>query len=537
MKQTNNAIKFLMAQYRAIFKNANIAMVAAMVASALAAGQAQALDLTGTTAQNPSGAATITGSDTITGASGGYINGLVISGSANSLTATNLTKHIFVGGNVTVSNGASLTLSGAAGSVAGLTGSFDESFDDKNTVLDVNGANLSVTQSQVQMNRINFTDATVTLGTNNEDVTNSDWKDNALINAEVAWKDGKVVEGTGVITVDGATGDNAKTIKLNSGSALVAATFNLNGGKIAMDGTLDAGSGSIIRAYREGDQSVVNFKGTDLSTKGSGNYIAGRTINVTAGTIDVANDSELHLSGTLDGSATEPSIAAAQQAGTVNVTGGKLNVVGNLVVEGKTGNAGTKLNISETAELTGTGSISLGQQARLVINKSSLDKFVKVDGKGGKVNFNGTTSQVKLESSDVADLSKYTYGSGDGADFDVTSQNTIGKIIGDKLAITKGVTGTFTEATGKIKVEAETLSLGAADSESKLSAIQGTTFTQLTAHDKLTLAGKGDKFTIDQGDMFLTNTSATEVSVIDGANINFETGRIQIKGSWTTDSD
>ena len=42
MKQTNNAIKFLMAQYRAIFKNANIAMVAAMVAAALAAGQAQA---------------------------------------------------------------------------------------------------------------------------------------------------------------------------------------------------------------------------------------------------------------------------------------------------------------------------------------------------------------------------------------------------------------------------------------------------------------------------------------------------------------
>ena len=30
MKQTNNAIKFLMAQYRAIFKNANIAMFAAI---------------------------------------------------------------------------------------------------------------------------------------------------------------------------------------------------------------------------------------------------------------------------------------------------------------------------------------------------------------------------------------------------------------------------------------------------------------------------------------------------------------------------
>ena len=42
MKQTNNAIKFLMAQYRAIFKNANIAMVAAMAAAALASGQANA---------------------------------------------------------------------------------------------------------------------------------------------------------------------------------------------------------------------------------------------------------------------------------------------------------------------------------------------------------------------------------------------------------------------------------------------------------------------------------------------------------------
>ena len=46
MKQTNNAIKFLMAQYRAIFKNANIAMVAAIAAAALASGQAQAAQTT-----------------------------------------------------------------------------------------------------------------------------------------------------------------------------------------------------------------------------------------------------------------------------------------------------------------------------------------------------------------------------------------------------------------------------------------------------------------------------------------------------------
>ena len=46
MKQTNNAIKFLMAQYRAIFKNAYFkGMATALVLTAgLAAGQAQAVD-------------------------------------------------------------------------------------------------------------------------------------------------------------------------------------------------------------------------------------------------------------------------------------------------------------------------------------------------------------------------------------------------------------------------------------------------------------------------------------------------------------
>ena len=48
MKQTNNAIKFLMAQYRAIFQNAYFKglATAAVVTMGLAAGQAQAADIT-----------------------------------------------------------------------------------------------------------------------------------------------------------------------------------------------------------------------------------------------------------------------------------------------------------------------------------------------------------------------------------------------------------------------------------------------------------------------------------------------------------
>ena len=57
MKQTNNAIKFLMAQYRAIFQNAYFKglATAAVVTMGLAAGQAQAASNAFTGAQTPSG--------------------------------------------------------------------------------------------------------------------------------------------------------------------------------------------------------------------------------------------------------------------------------------------------------------------------------------------------------------------------------------------------------------------------------------------------------------------------------------------------
>ena len=85
MKQTNNAIKFLMAQYRAIFKNANIAMVAAIAAAALAAGQAQAagpiekFDNTALTADTTPAKAVVAGD----GATDGQYKKLELTGGAN----------------------------------------------------------------------------------------------------------------------------------------------------------------------------------------------------------------------------------------------------------------------------------------------------------------------------------------------------------------------------------------------------------------------------------------------------------------------
>ena len=90
MKQTNNAIKFLMAQYRAIFQNAYFKglAAAAVVTMGLAAGQAQAADITQMSDLATAGNATISGTTSavnLTTAAGAnqWLADLVISNGQN----------------------------------------------------------------------------------------------------------------------------------------------------------------------------------------------------------------------------------------------------------------------------------------------------------------------------------------------------------------------------------------------------------------------------------------------------------------------
>ena len=105
MKQTNNAIKFLMAQYRAIFKNANIAMVAAMAVAALAAGSANAADLSSKLTNSVDTAVDVTSTaadDTITVAGGKNYAKTVTVNKGAQLT---ISGHLAAVGDVTVNGG------------------------------------------------------------------------------------------------------------------------------------------------------------------------------------------------------------------------------------------------------------------------------------------------------------------------------------------------------------------------------------------------------------------------------------------------
>ena len=94
MKQTNNAIKFLMAQYRAIFKSAYFKGLtsAVLLTAGLAAGATQAAgieDKLGADAENATDVVINTGSDnTFTSTTAKYANSLTITGNGVTLEST-----------------------------------------------------------------------------------------------------------------------------------------------------------------------------------------------------------------------------------------------------------------------------------------------------------------------------------------------------------------------------------------------------------------------------------------------------------------
>ena len=533
----------------------------------MSAGQAQAETtaledaLKSGTLSSPVASYTVTSNDETLNAIAdkqGYINNLTIANGGTlafkqSDSNDDVKKNLQVGNKLKVESGGTLTVTNTAksGLEAGIIGAFAEngtgghSFDKLVTTFEVDGS-VNGTKTHIQFNAVNLNDAKVTLATNYEANGDSDWSDNTQIDAIAGYDDAdNLIEGTGVFNV---TGQNSK-ITLDSGSLINAAVMNLNAGSIDMKGTADSGSGSMIRVYTDAGKAPgeLNINGASINVLGAGNYIQGKTLNIKSAdsVITVSGTSTLTLTGELakKNVADITADGGTVTKGTINFTAGKIDLketTSKLVLAGK---KGTTLNVSDDAQFVGLGAVELGEKAHLNIDESILDSFVKpgtdsTTGNGGKINFTGASSQVIINGTDVVDLSSYGFGSAANADFDVTANSVTGKIIGDKLAITKATTDTLSTGTSRlIKVEADELTLGSSAAESKLSTTQGSVFTQLTTHDKLTLAGSGDKFTIDAGDMFLTNRNADKASVIDGADIVFNTGRVIVKGAWESASD
>ncbi|HIV56251.1 MAG TPA: hypothetical protein H9898_10795, partial [Candidatus Anaerobiospirillum stercoravium] len=407
MRNSNHAIKFLLAQYRAIFKRAYIAGLAPaiMLTAALAAGQAQAETII--TPDN-NFANWTSGNDVIIQGtvSGDFsnktVNSLTIGAGASLSSATTgnsgalFTNKLTVdGGTLTIDNSEKDSIQGNGFGVLGWDNQLADIGDGKSIfTVQGDGATVSLTKTSIQFKQVNLLDGQITLGTSfGGEGSGSNW--NTAIQA------GYDGEGTGVMTI-GSDGGTGPEITMNSGSLLSANNIEMNGGTITMSGGdqtytgkntaliyLSSGDNRVAN-FNDGEIKVtgnggifgpeLNFKGTDVTINEDGNLILGKITyfdeDSSSTTSDITfNEGKLKNIGTITFDADNIALSEDNFAGLLAKDGadqGKVNFSGsevNLTVDGDAdllglgvfGESGalsdnftveTKLNLEAAGEVT-----------------------------------------------------------------------------------------------------------------------------------------------------------------------------------------
>ena len=406
MKQTNNAIKFLMAQYRAIFKNANIAMVAAMAAAALAAGSANAADgLTGELQATANAAQDIvvsSGSHDLDASSKKFAKSLTINKGASatiksggvtslgdvnlnsgSLTVSGTTAGLFLGAikevdstprqhyeyDLTATNRSTITLDQANIGVA--------NFDIAGSTISLKaggagGTNLTAYgvgayQGDSGPEKLSYqaigklTDVTANLvgGTNITAVGHLDVKGSSKEKSEINLKGTDAnsstdyqktlayLGGSKKLTIDNTTINASGTAATGSkGAALVSPDLKINNSKIVVAGANDA-----LTLGGFGDR------------KSAGGASSLQASDYAAGTASIAN-STITVSGTLNLGHGEHSKTSFTLTGNTITNAGTINAYGDVTVEavdGLFGENGTLNLKGSTLTVTGNKAIDLSK--------------------------------------------------------------------------------------------------------------------------------------------------------------------------------
>ena len=229
MKQTSNAIKFLLAQYRAIFKSAYFKglATAAIVTDGLAAGQAQADDIDKTNWQNLSGP------------------DIVVDGTG--AAAPKYGKFVFDGTSapIDVSNSNQLTVTITSGSTS----------DNKVAAVSSNAVNVVGSNATIVLNLDSNTKGLGIIGTSNAAATldvQAFTINKGTLDIKGAAADDKAASlKAGVITLGGDTAADAK-ITFNAGST--DATWSVLKGRLASSGaggTIDFSGSGTLKTYTD----------------------------------------------------------------------------------------------------------------------------------------------------------------------------------------------------------------------------------------------------------------------------------------------
>ena len=535
MKQTNNAIKFLMAQYRAVFKSAYVSGITTAVAltSFLAAAQANAanaLDAAGwEDALKASDTLVINGETSTDPAKGEYTSLNITSAEDKPLTLSDKQKLSLVGDKVT---GAKISATGQ-GKTLSLTGEGALEVDAKNGLTlesSASGANLNV-----DLGSVNIKKGNVTLTTGHAD---------AITN----------LAANSIVIGNGESGDGATVTLSGTGTNVLGGTSSSivvkGNGKVETKGTKD----NTIQG-----SSLVAEKGSTFTFGGKTNYKV-QSSTFTSSNITVEANGELNV---------DLAEIGTGKPGQLTITGAeketsKVNVGGALKI--KTGVVNIDKHVELKSNASGTNDkivVGDGQQASkfdkavFKINKDTLLGYLDSNGTGNKGSVDLQSGGV-LYITDEVNLKDLTFATStnDGA---ISQANASGGALGgSNIVITEKANSASTvaikadkitfgvKAEDKDKAQATDFETGVGHLEAKNLEVAGKSHTLQETLVLRNVAVADDKATAGEGkisgNLILGKDGTKEGGLeVDGGKFNYTSGDMTlVSGSITvknTDAD
>ena len=510
---SNNAIKFLQAQYRAIFKRAYVKglATAVLLTAGLAAGQAQAVELS-TDKNNPTSDLVIaTGTTQEFGGSAQYATSVTVNagGTFSSATTVNNDFHFSdsmdVYGTVKVTSGHGIV--GTFDDEGNGEGSYNQTGDFTGTLNIHNGATFSVANSYVQVKDVNIDGGTITVsGTIG---SGKNVADNAIL---MALGD---ATGYGIFTL--SSGD----LTVGDKGQIGGHTTNINGGTVTLAGNADYGA--FIRAASNAGEGIFINDGTVEVEANKYGDILGNSITMTGGALSVAASGSLTLAGDFENAKVET--ASVQHDSTaIAVTAGSITNAGTLTI-GKN-SADTFTATGGTIKNTGTVNFYAGEITL------SNENFTGLFEESGSVVFHNATTNLDVDGS--IDLNELGIISASG---ETTDQF---KISGTSVNLTTDTISLDSAyKASKLVLDTGTLNIDADDSNKRFTFSSGT----ITVREALNGAAATDRVVIkaeSAGSTATLNLIAADqgkITNIDRFNVGWTskasgTSALNVDGTW-----
>ena len=316
MRNSNNAMTFLLAQYRAIFKRAYFKglATAVLMTAGLAAGATQAADWSTDASKPTENVIIAAGSSETFGSGEQWVQDITVNGTLSSAATVDsdfhFTNSMTVNGNLTVSGGHGIVGTKDQGDDYNKTGDFTGS-------LQINdGAKVTINNSYVQVKDVTVDGGTITIS--------------GAIGGDSGADDGAMLLANGDAQSGGTFTLNGGTITLQNSSQFGGHTTIINGGSVVFNGETNNNT-AFIRAANNGQQGITVNGGTLKVSESKFGGIYGPSFTLNGGSITVGSGGSLQIAGDFE-KVSEAPASATHRGANITLTKGSITNSGTLIL-------------------------------------------------------------------------------------------------------------------------------------------------------------------------------------------------------------